>query len=275
MSGGDSTVPTLFRKVKGLLNLKRNNQMLHPSLLHRGKAWSVDCISRKSSEQIGRRSVLSANCMLRSSQRVKVLGILSSKPRSVMSATVEETVEKKMSELTVEKKAAEETVEKQTTEETAEETTKEETVEKAVTQETSETVKHSLDEEEDGCNEEEDAGKVVPLPIVTSSILAKVIEYCKKHVESSKSEDGVAKDALKEWDTDFVNVDLDTLYHLIMVSADFMNVKGLLRLTCRRVADIIHGKTPEEIRQSFGIQNDFTPEEEEEIKKQNQWAYCD
>ncbi|KAL9266185.1 SKP1-like protein [Drosera capensis] len=185
----------------------------------------------------------------------------------------------------------EEIVEKEMTEETVQETAEKETVEKAAMQETvkkkrtvtlessdnvlfevevavalqSETVKHSLDEEEDGCNVDKDAGKVVPLPIV--------IEYCKKHVESSKSEDGATEDALKEWDKDFVNVDLDALYHLIM-AANFMNLKGLHGLTCQRVAHIIHGKTPEEIRQTFGIKNDFTPEEEEEIKKQNQWACC-
>ena len=33
------------------------------------------------------------------------------------------------------------------------------------------------------------------------------------------------------------------------------------------------GKTPEEIRKTFNIKNDFTPEEEEEVRKENQWAF--
>lgn len=31
-------------------------------------------------------------------------------------------------------------------------------------------------------------------------------------------------------------------------------------------------KTPEEIRQRFNIPNDFTPEEEEEVRKENAWC---
>ena len=44
-------------------------------------------------------------------------------------------------------------------------------------------------------------------------------------------------------------------------------------LCCQTVADIIKGKTPEEIRAYFNIKNDFTPEEEEEVRRENQWAF--
>jgi S-phase kinase-associated protein 1 len=36
---------------------------------------------------------------------------------------------------------------------------------------------------------------------------------------------------------------------------------------------MIKGKTPEEIRKIFNIENDFTPEEEEEVRRENQWAF--
>jgi len=32
------------------------------------------------------------------------------------------------------------------------------------------------------------------------------------------------------------------------------------------------GKTPEQIRKLFHIQNDFTPEEEEAVRAENKWA---
>lgn len=35
---------------------------------------------------------------------------------------------------------------------------------------------------------------------------------------------------------------------------------------------MIKGKSPEEIRKTFNIQNDFTPEEEEQIRRENEWA---
>lgn len=56
-------------------------------------------------------------------------------------------------------------------------------------------------------------------------------------------------------------------------AANYLNIKGLFDLTCQTVAGMIKGKTPEEIRQTFNINNDFTPEEEEEVRKENQWAF--
>ena len=35
---------------------------------------------------------------------------------------------------------------------------------------------------------------------------------------------------------------------------------------------MIKGKTPEEIRKLFNIVNDFTKEEEDQIRKENEWA---
>jgi len=115
----------------------------------------------------------------------------------------------------------------------------------------------------------------IPLPNVSSKILAKVIEYCKYHVENQKtSEDKPAtpEDEIKAWDAEFVKVDQATLFDLIL-AANYLNIKNLLDLTCQTVADMIKGKTPEEIRKTFNIKNDFTPEEEEEVRRENQWAF--
>ncbi|CAN1226656.1 SKP1-like protein 1B [Linum perenne] len=145
----------------------------------------------------------------------------------------------------------------------------------------SQTIKHMI---EDDC-----AGEAIPLPNVHSKILAKVIEYCKKHVETPKQvieyckkhvetpkPDAVstsnADDSLKQWDTDFAKVDQATLFDLIL-AANYLNIKDLLDLTCQTVADMIKGKSPEEIRKIFNIKNDFTPEEEEEVRRENQWAF--
>lgn len=60
---------------------------------------------------------------------------------------------------------------------------------------------------------------------------------------------------------------------LRLQAANYLNIKALLDLTCQTVADMIKGKTPEEIRTTFNIKNDFTPEEEEEVRRENQWAF--
>ncbi|CAL4900957.1 unnamed protein product [Urochloa decumbens] len=149
----------------------------------------------------------------------------------------------------------------------------------------SQTIRHMI---EDGCT---DGG--IPLPNVTGKILAKVLEYCNKHAPasaeaeaaSSSSPDAAAagssssaaaavssKEALESFDKAFVDVDQATLYDLIL-AANYLDVKGLLDIVCQKVADMIKGKPVEEIRRAFSIQNDFTPEEEEEIRKENPWAF--
>ena len=56
-------------------------------------------------------------------------------------------------------------------------------------------------------------------------------------------------------------------------AANFLNIKSLLDLTYDAVLDVIKGKTPQEIRKIFNIKNEFTPEEEEELRRENQWAF--
>lgn len=60
----------------------------------------------------------------------------------------------------------------------------------------------------------------IPLPNVSSKILARVIEYCKYHVDSRKSADdkpATSEDLVKVWDAEFVKVDQATLFDLILV----------------------------------------------------------
>ncbi|XP_056691744.1 SKP1-like protein 1A [Spinacia oleracea] len=64
----------------------------------------------------------------------------------------------------------------------------------------------------------------------------------------------------------------NTLFDLIL-AANYLDIKSLLDLTCQTVADMIKGKTPEDIRKIFHIKNDFTEKEEAEIRKENQWAF--
>merc|ERR1712032_64528 len=109
----------------------------------------------------------------------------------------------------------------------------------------------------------------VPLPMVDSKILIKVIEYCKYHHKADQ--ESVPEDDKNVWDKDFVKVDDETLFNLIL-AANYLDIKSLLDLTCKTVADEIKGKTPEEIRIRFNIKNDFTPEEEEEVKRENAWC---
>jgi S-phase kinase-associated protein 1 len=51
-----------------------------------------------------------------------------------------------------------------------------------------------------------------------------------------------------------------------------LEVSGLEDVCCKSVANMIKGMSPEEIRRTFNIKNEFTPEEEEQIHQENAWC---
>ena len=109
----------------------------------------------------------------------------------------------------------------------------------------------------------------IPLPNVKSNVLAKVIEYCKQHNGNLPQEiekplrSANLGDVVSEWDANFFE---------LILAANYMDIKHLLDLTCAKVASMIKGKTPEEIRKTFNIVNDFTPEEEAQVREENKWC---
>ncbi|GLJ19913.1 hypothetical protein SUGI_0360800 [Cryptomeria japonica] len=115
-----------------------------------------------------------------------------------------------------------------------------------------------------------DSDRVLTVTNVSSSIFKKVIEYIRYHLEANKS--NKPKEEVKNWDTQFVNVNEQILVNLLM-AADFLDVSNLLDLLCQTVADKIKDLSPEQIRERFNIKNDFTPEEEDQIRREIQWAF--
>uniref|UniRef100_A0A0E0IZ59 SKP1-like protein n=1 Tax=Oryza nivara TaxID=4536 RepID=A0A0E0IZ59_ORYNI len=87
----------------------------------------------------------------------------------------------------------------------------------------------------------------VPLPNVASKVLAKVIEYCVKHAAAAEDEEK----ELKSFDAEFmIDVDKNMLYGLLLAS-NFLNIKSLLDLCCQHTANLIKGKSPEQIRKEI------------------------
>ena len=72
----------------------------------------------------------------------------------------------------------------------------------------------------------------------------------------------------EEFNKDFLNMDDDTLFKLVN-ACNYLEFKELLDLLCKHIANIIKScSSPTSLRNRFNITNDFTPEEEEEIKKE-------
>uniref|UniRef100_A0A8B9YXX8 S-phase kinase-associated protein 1 n=1 Tax=Bos mutus grunniens TaxID=30521 RepID=A0A8B9YXX8_BOSMU len=91
----------------------------------------------------------------------------------------------------------------------------------------------------------------VPLPNVNAAILKKVIQWCthhKDHPPPPEDDENKEKrtDDIPVWDQEFLKVDQGTLFELIL-AANYLDIKGLLDVTYKTVANMIKGKTPEEI----------------------------
>ncbi|OEL15935.1 hypothetical protein BAE44_0023046 [Dichanthelium oligosanthes] len=142
-------------------------------------------------------------------------------------------------------------------------------------------IRRAIDE---GC-----ADDAVDLPNVTASTLDTVIEYCNKHAgpgaavatkpdsdptaaatassSSSSVVDTAAFEDLEAWDRKLLDLlSLNALYD-VLLAADNLDIEGLLDAICHKVADMIKGKTPDEIRATFNIANDFTPAEAAELRQ--------
>ena len=142
----------------------------------------------------------------------------------------------------------------------------------------SELVKTMLIDGDDEDEDEDEKIQDIPLPNVNTEVLKNVMEFCNHHVTNGPMQEiekplksANMAECVSEWDANFVAIDEEMLFELIL-AANYMDIKPLLDLACAKVASMLKGKTPEEIRQTFNIVNDFTPEEETQVREENKWS---
>jgi len=117
----------------------------------------------------------------------------------------------------------------------------------------------------------------IPLPNVKASVLQKVIDFCAHYKDDPMNEvekplkSANLNEVVQQWYADFISVEQVMLFELIL-AANYMDIKPLLDLSCATVASMIKGKTPQEIRETFCIANDFSPEEEAQVREENRWC---
>lgn len=135
-------------------------------------------------------------------------------------------------------------------------------------------------------DQQESNDAIIPIPNVSGPTLKLVLEYMEYHSTNSRAEPiekplkTKIESLLCEWDSNFLFQKLirnhDERQHEVLIdvimAANFLNVKDLLDLTCACVASMIRGKSAEQIRTLFNIENDFSPEEEEKIREENRWC---
>lgn len=121
---------------------------------------------------------------------------------------------------------------------------------------------------------EEDENET-PISHVNASVLRKVLQWTEHHKDDAPVDydDGEKRKAavISEWDAEFLKVEDSMLFDLIL-AANFLNVKGLLEVAAKTLAAKFEQKTAEQIRTEFGVKNDFSADEIEEMRKEEEWC---
>ncbi|KAE8699108.1 nuclear transcription factor Y subunit C-2-like isoform X1 [Hibiscus syriacus] len=114
----------------------------------------------------------------------------------------------------------------------------------------------------------------IPLPNVSSKCLSTIIKYCKFHLGlRSRDHSSLVADEAKAYDDELVDpLDNESLIELALAT-HYLDVKDMLDMINQGIADRIKNKSVEYVRKLFGIENDYTPEEEAEMRAQYEWAF--
>lgn len=122
--------------------------------------------------------------------------------------------------------------------------------------------------------EDTNADETIPIPNIKTQVLRKVLEYCEKHKAEnpSKGEKSLEGSDLAEFDWKYIDIENQEEIFDIIEAANYLDVKPLLELSQAKVASLMKGKSPEEIRKVFNIKSDYTPEEEAQMKPENNWS---
>ncbi|XP_020202083.1 uncharacterized protein LOC109787896 [Cajanus cajan] len=113
-----------------------------------------------------------------------------------------------------------------------------------------------------------DSTTVIPLPNVTSRDLCRILKYCEEHRRI-----GHDKEALKEFDDNFMKALSHDEMKELLFAANYLNVKEFFDFVCRGIAQMLQNKSVEFARDFFGIVSDFTLEEEVSYREANAWAF--
>uniref|UniRef100_F1LDQ3 Skp1-related protein n=1 Tax=Ascaris suum TaxID=6253 RepID=F1LDQ3_ASCSU len=116
----------------------------------------------------------------------------------------------------------------------------------------------------------------VPLSELDAFSLRKVIEWCEHHHSDMECDKNSANKSssyedFSDWDKHFLDVTNEELIRIVN-AANFLDIDALMQMLAIKVAGMITGKKVEEVRAMFGIVNDFTPEEEEQIRLETAWV---
>jgi S-phase kinase-associated protein 1 len=114
---------------------------------------------------------------------------------------------------------------------------------------------------------------IINLARTRGDTFALMLRWLRHHVRDPRMEqfltDHTTKKLVPPWDKKFFEkVGRDAIFAMLQNASAF-DIHYMQDLLCQTVADQLKGKTAEQIRDTFGIVSDFSPEEEAKIKEDN------
>jgi S-phase kinase-associated protein 1 len=118
----------------------------------------------------------------------------------------------------------------------------------------------------------------IPLLEVSKDILDKVVEFLNRHKDDPMKE--ISKpiqtnnlvEIVGDWDANFIDLEQEKLFKVIL-AANYLDIPSLLDLGICKIACMVKGKEPDEVKKMFNIELDITPEEEKMVREANPWIF--
>jgi len=132
-------------------------------------------------------------------------------------------------------------------------------------------------------SEIEDTTENVPLAGLNENILSKILEFIElykisplNNIQKPLQYNNLIENGIQKEYVDYIeSMDISMLFH-ICNGAYFLLIKPLLDLCNARIALMVKGKTPLELKEIFMISAPYNPPNETELREKNKWAeYAD
>ncbi|RYC55782.1 hypothetical protein CHU98_g10424 [Xylaria longipes] len=127
-------------------------------------------------------------------------------------------------------------------------------------------------------DEEHTTDLPIPIPGVAGEALKKVVEWCERHrgdpipkPDNQETAKPCRIEDLPSWDLEFFKFDKNLLIEVTNAS-NYLEIPLLLEYLVCVIADRLAGMTTEQMRNFLNIENDFSADEEKQIRRDNAWA---
>lgn len=120
---------------------------------------------------------------------------------------------------------------------------------------------------------------ILPEPAVLqveTEALKKIIVYMNRLTEVKQKEatgTPFTQEETKAWDEAYLKMPVQPNLFKLLLAGNFLDMPELLEFLCTDLAAQIKGKNPDQLRELFGVENDFSEEERKEIENEPKWDF--